>query len=56
VGFWHTIPYLGICAGLQIVLALPFLMTYPIDYLKGAFDFGRMFFFKWYVFILHACR
>ena len=25
-------------------------------YLKGAFDFGRMFFFKWYVFILHACR
>ena len=31
------------------MLALPFLTTYPVEYLKGAFDLGRVFMFKWTV-------
>ena len=40
---------LSICASVQLVLALPFLTTYPVEYLKGAFDLGRVFMFKWTV-------
>lgn len=31
----------------QINVALPFLKEYPSEYLKGAFNFGRQFMFKW---------
>jgi len=48
-GFWGTIPKLGICATLQVVLALPFLYTQPVSYFRGAFDFGRQFMYKWTV-------
>ncbi len=34
---------------LQLVLAYPFLSTHPVEYMRGAFDFGRVFFFKWTV-------
>jgi alpha-1,3-mannosyltransferase len=34
---------LAICAIVQIVLALPFLLTHPVVYLRGAFDLGRVF-------------
>ena len=40
---------LAICATVQAVLALPFLLESPLNYLKGAFDLGRVFLFKWTV-------
>lgn len=48
-GFLATIPRLFICAAIQLVLAAPFLVAYPREYLKGAFDFGRVFTYKWTV-------
>ncbi|KAH9966605.1 glycosyltransferase family 58 protein [Russula dissimulans] len=33
----------------QMVLAYPFLLDYPLPYLKSAFDFGRIFLYKWTV-------
>jgi alpha-1,3-mannosyltransferase len=44
-----TILQLTICASLQVLLALPFLLSNPYNYLKGAFDLGRVFLFKWTV-------
>eukprot|EP00616_Rhizochromulina_sp_CCMP1243_P003480 CAMPEP_0118995314 /NCGR_PEP_ID=MMETSP1173-20130426/58275_1 /TAXON_ID=1034831 /ORGANISM="Rhizochromulina marina cf, Strain CCMP1243" /LENGTH=281 /DNA_ID=CAMNT_0006946651 /DNA_START=7 /DNA_END=849 /DNA_ORIENTATION=- len=40
---------LFICGSIQLALGLPFLTTYPLEYLKGAFDLGRVFMFKWTV-------
>lgn len=34
---------LAICATIQVVLAMPFLMAYPVEYFRGAFDLGRVF-------------
>lgn len=31
----------------QVVIALPFLKTYPWDYINGAFNFKRQFMFEW---------
>ena len=44
-----TFVQLAICAAVQAVLALPFLLESPLNYLKGAFDLGRVFLFKWTV-------
>ncbi|KAL2709527.1 Dol-P-Man:Man(5)GlcNAc(2)-PP-Dol alpha-1,3-mannosyltransferase [Kluyveromyces marxianus] len=33
----------------QVVVAIPFWKEYPKEYLKGAFDFGRQFMYKWSV-------
>ena len=48
-GIKETIICLSICAILQLILGFPFLSTYPIDYIKNSFDFGRVFMFKWTV-------
>lgn len=40
---------LFLCGVIQLVLGAPFLMTYPIEYLKGSFDLGRIFEHKWTV-------
>ncbi len=40
---------LAICGGIQLVLATPFLLENPWAYLKGSFDLGRVFLFKWTV-------
>ncbi|XP_067898507.1 dol-P-Man:Man(5)GlcNAc(2)-PP-Dol alpha-1,3-mannosyltransferase [Heterodontus francisci] len=48
-GLVRTIPKLGICATLQILLGLPFLMENPVGYVARAFDLGRQFLFKWTV-------
>ncbi|PRP83356.1 hypothetical protein PROFUN_09337 [Planoprotostelium fungivorum] len=48
-GVWGTIPKLAICASLQVILGLPFLLTYPVSYFHGSFDFGRQFFYIWTV-------
>lgn len=34
---------------LQVFLGLPFLVSFPWEYLKGAFDFGRVFTYIWTV-------
>lgn len=48
-GLVGTIKQLSICASLQLVLAIPFLMAHPVNYIKGAFNMGRVFLFKWTV-------
>lgn len=49
LGYWGTIKQLLICGVVQAVLGAPFLLTYPIEYLKGSFDLGRVFEHKWTV-------
>ncbi|KAM4605521.1 dol-P-Man:Man(5)GlcNAc(2)-PP-Dol alpha-1,3-mannosyltransferase [Polymixia lowei] len=48
-GLIKTIPKLSLCAAIQLLLGLPFLMDNPIGYLSRAFDLGRQFLFKWTV-------
>lgn len=45
----ETIINLAICASIQILIGLPFLTTHPISYLQKAFEFDRVFFYKWTV-------
>lgn len=49
LGYTKTIKQLAICAGVQLLLGAPFLLTYPIEYIKGSFDLGRVFEHKWTV-------
>eukprot|EP00474_Spongospora_subterranea_P010641 CRZ11099.1 hypothetical protein [Spongospora subterranea] len=44
-----TVPYLAICASVQILLGLPFLLAHPLSYLKKAFELDREFFYIWTV-------
>jgi alpha-1,3-mannosyltransferase len=48
-GFFGAIPKLAICASLQLLLGAPFLLTFPQQYIHGAFDFGRVFQYVWTV-------
>ncbi|OXB62121.1 hypothetical protein ASZ78_010526 [Callipepla squamata] len=48
-GLLGCIPKLCICAVLQVVLGLPFLLENPVGYLTRSFDLGRQFQFKWTV-------
>lgn len=49
LGYVKTIIQLSICAIVQLIIGAPFLLTYPISYVKGSFDFGRVFEHKWTV-------
>lgn len=49
LGYIRTIVQLTICGIVQIIIGAPFLTTYPFAYLKGSFDFGRVFEHKWTV-------
>lgn len=49
LGLRETIKQLIICAGIQVVVALPFLIANPINYIIGAFNFGRVFLYEWTV-------
>lgn len=49
LGYLDTIKQLSICAVIQLVLGAPFLLTHPTEYLKGSFDFGRIFQHEWTV-------
>lgn len=49
LGYMDTIKQLSICAIIQLLLGAPFLLTHPVEYLKGSFDFGRIFQHKWTV-------
>ncbi|XP_042652885.1 dol-P-Man:Man(5)GlcNAc(2)-PP-Dol alpha-1,3-mannosyltransferase [Tyto alba] len=48
-GLLGCIPKLCICALLQVVLGLPFLLVNPVGYLTRSFDLGRQFQFRWTV-------
>ncbi|CAH3038664.1 unnamed protein product [Porites lobata] len=48
-GVWWTIPRLALCAVVQLVLGLPFLLENPVSYVTMAFNLGRQFLFKWTV-------
>lgn len=48
-GVWWTVPRLALCALIQLVLGLPFLLDNPISYITMAFNLGRQFIFKWTV-------
>jgi alpha-1,3-mannosyltransferase len=48
-GLQETFVCLSICAVVQLVLGLPFLTTFPLEYLQRAFDLGRVFMHKWTV-------
>ena len=45
----RALKQVSICALIQLIIGFPFLKTYPIEYLKGSFDIGRVFLFKWTV-------
>jgi len=48
-GILRTIPKLMICAFLQVVLGLPFLLDNPIGYISRSFNLGRVFIYYWSV-------
>ncbi|VDK88391.1 unnamed protein product [Litomosoides sigmodontis] len=48
-GYWNTFMIIILCATIQIVLALPFLLHDPFSYLQKSFDLGRVFLFEWTV-------
>ena len=49
LGYTQTIVQLAICGITQILIGAPFLLSSPISYIKGAFNFGRIFEHKWTV-------
>ncbi|OXU26082.1 hypothetical protein TSAR_000198 [Trichomalopsis sarcophagae] len=49
LGLIKTLINLFICAIIQLILGLPFLLVNPVAYIKGAFNLGRIFEFKWTV-------
>ncbi|KAG0142596.1 hypothetical protein CROQUDRAFT_13567, partial [Cronartium quercuum f. sp. fusiforme G11] len=49
VGFLRTLWLLIIIVGIQALLAGPFLLAHPVSYLSKAFEFDRVFFYKWTV-------
>lgn len=49
LGYVKTIIQLMVCGLVQVLLGVPFLITYPIEYIKGSFDIGRVFEHKWTV-------
>ena len=44
-----TLLQLSLCAGLQVLLAAPFLWYAPAQYIIGAFNLGRIFLYEWTV-------
>ncbi|KAJ9596546.1 hypothetical protein L9F63_012445, partial [Diploptera punctata] len=49
LGLKHTVKQLAICAFVQCFLGLPFLITNPGAYIRGAFNLGRVFLHEWTV-------
>jgi len=49
LGLKETVICLAICAMVQVVIGLPFLATYPLEYLEKSFEFSRVFVYQWTV-------
>lgn len=49
LGIKNAMVQLAICGVIQLVLGLPFLIVNPVNYIKGSFDFGRVFNHTWTV-------
>ncbi|XP_037902876.1 lethal(2)neighbour of tid protein 2 [Hermetia illucens] len=49
LGYFGTFKQLVICGLIQLWVGAPFLLTYPLEYIKGSFDLGRVFEHKWTV-------
>lgn len=49
LGYFKTLKQLIVCGLVQLILGAPFLLTYPVEYLRGSFDLGRVFEHKWTV-------
>lgn len=49
LGTLKTLLHLCLCAVVQLILGLPFLLDSPLAYVKGAFNLGRIFEFRWTV-------
>lgn len=49
LGIYGTFLQLTICGSIQILLAIPFLLENPVNYLIGAFNLGRIFMHQWTV-------
>ncbi|XP_031840181.1 dolichyl-P-Man:Man5GlcNAc2-PP-dolichol alpha-1,3-mannosyltransferase Alg3 isoform X1 [Nomia melanderi] len=49
LGLLKTVVHLFVCAFIQLMLGMPFILNNPLAYVKGSFDFGRVFEFKWTV-------
>jgi alpha-1,3-mannosyltransferase len=49
LGAWKTSFNILLAIFIQIVFALPFLMEYPKSYFARAFEFSRVFIYKWTV-------
>eukprot|EP00795_Rhopilema_esculentum_P006638 gene6638-12179_t len=48
-GLPQAVLKISLCALVQILLGLPFLLTNPVAYVARSFDLGRQFFFTWTV-------
>ncbi|XP_039745339.1 lethal(2)neighbour of tid protein 2 [Pararge aegeria] len=49
LGLKDTVKQLMLCAVVQLLLGLPFLIVEPVAYIKGSFDVGRVFNHTWTV-------
>ena len=49
LGWQGTLFQLAVCAVVQGVLGAPFIISNPVAYITGAFNFGRVFLFEWTV-------
>jgi len=48
-GLVRALPHVALCVAVQLLLGLPFLLENAVSYVRGAFDFGRQFFYVWTV-------
>ena len=48
-GIIGSVQKISICAVIQLLLGLPFLIENPVGYMERSFNIGRQFFFKWTV-------
>lgn len=49
LGIFHTIKNLTICATVQVLLGLPFLLDNAVGYISRSFNLGRVFIYFWSV-------
>ncbi|XP_034652444.1 LOW QUALITY PROTEIN: lethal(2)neighbour of tid protein 2 [Drosophila subobscura] len=49
LGVLKTVLQLAVCGVIQLLLGAPFLLSHPVEYLRGSFDLGRIFEHKWTV-------